>query len=105
MHKIFAVIESNDSLRRSLVEKQFIRCGFALTPSDAHKVILSSIDESITYYEPYFVASYFADSNLSNSTFERLYNFALQGRLVLLGMKKLPRGLEFMFDILTSADF
>ena len=90
--------------RTGMAAKLLVKFGFARTQGDAKKIIVfSPFDIDLT--GAYFVAAKTFNFRTSANTTQRLFEMALRGNLVLVGVKKVPPEMEFMCEIYTVSDF
>lgn len=102
--RIFLVVAPDEQQRRQMVETLAVRHGFALTRSDARKIIRSGLDEQILVEDPWFVLAATVHPRVSTQVYIHLYRIALSGRFVLIGASRVPRDMDFMFEVVTPAD-
>lgn len=103
-HKIIVCQSHSEQERQTMVAKTLVKHGFARTPSDAKKIIaFSPFDVDLP--TAYFVAAQSYDFRSSANLTQRLYEMAARGFLVVVGVKRVPREMEFICDIHTIADF
>jgi len=101
---IHLVVAPDERQRLQMVETLAVRNGFALTRSDARKIIRVSLDEQVLSDDPWFVMAATVHPRVSSRVYTHLFRIALSGRFVLLGTARVPRDMDFMFDIITPAD-
>jgi len=97
-NKIKVIISSDPDTRRKLLQKVAVECGFAMTPSDAGKLIKPSV------YECNVPGSFFVLADLHNfrqspNMNQQLYEMAARGMAVIVGVKKLPAEFEFISEV------
>jgi hypothetical protein len=103
-NKIIACQSQFEEDRLTMVSRILVRAGFARTPGDARKIIsLTPFD--IDLPSAWFVAAKTYNLRSSAITTQRLFEMALRGNLVVLGVKKIPPEMEFMCEIYTIEDF
>lgn len=96
-NKIIVAVHSEPGTREKILKRLIVERGFALTPSDAGKLIQSTIND-IDLSKAYFVIAdnfNFRDSPISQ---QRLYELAARGIAVILGTPKLQREFEFICE-------
>lgn len=102
--RIFLVVSPDERQRREAVETLAVRHGFALTRADARKIIASSLDEAVLSLDPWFVMASTVHPRVSAQVWIHLYRIALSGRFVLVGVQRVPRDLDFMFEVISPLD-
>ena len=103
-NKIIVAVSQDDRLRYNMIQQIVVRLGFALTPSDAQKIIqsdINTIDLSKSYFV--FVATY--NLRYSPMTTHRLYELSARGIAVVIGIKKLYQVHEFITVPYYPSDF
>lgn len=95
-NKIFVAISPDDQARRLIMQRLLVRLKFAVTPSDAGKLIRPSVYD-IDLNDAYFVcADNFNFRECGEITRQRLYEMAARGMAVIVGVRRLPREFEFI---------
>lgn len=102
--KINVVFCSDPARRRLLVAALAVRLGFALTRSDARKIIVPVVDEGILASDPYFVLADYLDFRHGPELFERLYSLSLSGIAVVVGASYLPEKYRFLCEVWYESD-
>jgi hypothetical protein len=102
--QILIVVAADERQRRDTVELYAVRNGFALTRSDARKIISPGLDEQILSQDPWFVMATTVHPRVSTQVWIHLFRIALSGRFVLVGAQRIPKGLDFMFQVITPFD-
>jgi hypothetical protein len=103
-NKIIACQSQFEEDRLTMVAKTLVRAGFARTPGDARKIIsLTPFDVDLP--TAYFVAAKNYNLRSSPITTQRLFEMAIRGNLVVIGVKRIPPEMEFMCEICTIDDF
>ncbi|MCL2328324.1 MAG: hypothetical protein FWC39_07400 [Bacteroidetes bacterium] len=102
-NKIIVCLSPNESERSTMIAKLLVRLGFARTAGDAKKIIaFSAFDVDLP--AAYFVAAQSFNFRSSAHITQRLYEMAVRGNLVIVGVKKMPPEMEFMCEIFTVTD-
>ncbi len=93
--KIQVVVSPDPAERRRMLTQLAVRAGFARIPSDAAKLLSSDIYD-IDLQTAYFVMC--PDYNFRGATLtnQRLYELAVRGLFVAVGVKIIPREYEFL---------
>jgi len=96
-NKIIVAVCPDADVRRQLLQKITVECGFALTRGDAGKLIKP------TPYECNVPGAYFLLADLHNfrtspGMNQQLYEMAARGMAVIVGVKKLPAEYEFICE-------
>lgn len=94
-NKVITIVATNAKHRVKLIQRTLVQLNFALTPSDADKLIQSSIydiDLSLAYY----VCADNFNFRESPITTQRLYEMAARGMAVIVGVRRLQKEYEFM---------
>ena len=102
-NKILVAVSPDADTREKMLRRIAVSLGFAMTPSDAAKIIQRDI-YSIDIGNSYFIlcSNYtFRGSVLTN---QRLYEMAARGMAVVLGVKSLPREYEFICQAYYPSD-
>jgi len=95
-NKIIVAVSPDDKARRLIIQRLLVRLKFAVTPSDAGKLIRPSVHD-IDLSEAYFVcADNFNFRDCGEITRQRLYEMAARGMAVIVGARRLPREYEFI---------
>ena len=81
-----------------------VRLGFARTKSDARKIIVPAVDDSVMAGDPYFVLADFLDFRHDPDLVIRLYQFALSGLAVIVGTSYLPEKYRFLCEVWYESD-
>lgn len=102
--KIIACISTDERERRSMIRQVLVDLGFALTPSDADKLIRQS-PHDYDLVNTYFIAALTANLRESALTTHRLYEMAAQGIAVVVGLKRLHKEHEFICEAYYPTDF
>jgi len=96
-NKIIVAVSSDPVIRKKILQKLAVECGFALTPGDAGKLIKP------TPYEcnvpgAFFVLCHLHNFRQSPAINQQLYEMAARGMAVIVGSKKLPAEVEFITE-------
>ena len=102
-NKIKVVISSDLEERRRCLAKLAAAEGFALTPSDAKKIISSDIVPEDTA-ERYFILCDTYSFHGSDYLNQRLYEMAARGMFVAVGVRSLPRQYHFLAETYLPMD-
>ncbi len=102
-YKIHVVIAPTIQEREQLIARLAVRLGFAMTASDAMKIIKKDI-YSIDIPTTYFVLCSSYNFRGAVLTTQRLYELAARGICVILGAKSLPREYEFIAQTFYPGD-
>ena len=102
--KIHVVVSPDPAERRRMLTQLAVRAGFARIPSDAAKLLANDI-YSIDLHTAYFVMC--PDYNFRGATLtnQRLYELAVRGIFVAVGVKHIPREYEFLCISYHPEDF
>lgn len=103
-NKIYVVEAVDDDLRQRALARLAVEHGFARIPSDAIKIISSSMDD-IDLRTAYFVLANHYNFRGAVTTNQRLYELAARGLFVAVGVKKLPREYEFLCEVYHAEDY
>ena len=96
-NKIIVAVHSDPVQRSAILRRLIVEKGFALTPSDAGKLIQPSIYD-INPDEVYFVIADNYKFRESPIMQQRLYELAARGIAVILGTRKLQAEFEFICE-------
>ncbi|NDV45819.1 hypothetical protein D0T49_01980 [Paludibacter sp. 221] len=100
-NKIMVIISQDERIRRQMLQRLAVKLGFAITAGDANKIIKQSpFDYDLT--TAYFILAETHDFRKHPQTTQRLYEMAVQGIAVVVGVKKLPPEYEFICEIYTE---
>lgn len=102
-NKIKACVSTDPETRAQMVRKLVVQLGFAMTPSDAGKIIRKS-PHDFDMHSAYFVFAENYNLRESNLTTQRLYELAATGTAVVIGVRKLPADLEFLCEAYSPHD-
>lgn len=102
-YKIHVVIASTIQEREQLISRLAVRLGFAMTASDAMKIIKKDI-YSIDISTAYFVLCSSYNFRGSVITTQRLYELAARGICIVVGVKSLPREYELIAQTFYPGD-
>lgn len=103
-NKIIIAVDADSVERAALIKRIVVELGFALTPSDAAKIIKQDI-YSIDLSKAYFVICDNYSFRDSVITTQRLYELAARGIAVVIGVRNIPRNYEFICQAFHSSDF
>lgn len=103
-NKIIVAVSPDATVRASMLKQLAIRLGFALTKSDASKIIRSDIYQ-IDLSLAYFVLCDNVSLRGSTATTQRLYEMAARGIAVVIGCKAIPREFDFICETFYPSDF
>ncbi len=92
---IYCCIHDSPTIRRKMIAVQATRMGLAAVPSDALKIVRHEL------YDADLQSDYillFDTVNLASASWivQTLYRRALMGAPVVIGTKRIPKGMEFM---------
>ena len=96
-NKIIVAVHSDPEVRLKILKRLIVECGFALTPSDAAKLIRASVYD-IDLTKAYFVIADNYNLRDSPNTRHRLYEMAARGFAVIIGIPKLQAEFEFICE-------
>jgi hypothetical protein len=96
-NKLIVAVHQDPTTRNKILKRLIVERGFALTPSDAEKLIKPSIGD-IDLAHAYFVIADNYKFRESPITQQRFYEMAARGIAVILGTIKLQREFEFMCE-------
>lgn len=97
-NKIIVALCPDDELREKMVRKLAIRLGFARNETDAKRIIkINALDYDLP--NTYFVLASNYSLRRSPETTQRLYQMALSGMAVVVGVKRIYPEHEFMCEI------
>lgn len=96
-NKLIVAVHHDQVVRIRILKRLIIERGFALTPSDAEKLIRTNVMD-IDLSEAYFVIADNYKFRESPITQQRLYEMAARGIAVILGTIKLQREFEFICE-------
>jgi len=102
-NKIIVCVCSDDHERRQMVQRVAIKLGFALTMSDANKVVRHT-PRDFDLSESYFIIAASYNLNESPHTTHQLYRLAIQGVAVVVGVKRLQPLFEPMCYVYYQGD-
>lgn len=100
-NKIIAVVCPDDKRREELVAGVAVKLGFARTPSDAAKIIRTSVHD-YELADAYFVLAKIHNLRESPITTQRLFELAARGVAVVVGVKRLPPEFEVFCEAVYS---
>lgn len=103
-NKIMVAVSPDATVRAAMLRQLAIRTGFAMTRSDAAKIIRSDIYQ-IDLSVAYFVLCDGVNLRSSPAITQRLYEMAARGMAVIVGCKAIPRDLEFICEAFYPSDF
>jgi hypothetical protein len=103
-NRLIVCLSSFEEDRVTMMAALLVRAGFARTPGDARKIIVPSPFD-VDLPGAFFVAAKTCNLRSSPATTHRLFEMALRGNFVLLGVRKIPPEMEFMCEIYTIDDF
>lgn len=96
-NKLIVAVHPDHDIRNKILKRLIIERGFALTPTDAGKLIKATVSD-IELSGAYFVIADNYRFRESPITQQRLYQMAARGIAVILGATKLPREYEFICE-------
>lgn len=96
-NKIIVAVHSDPEVRIKILKRLIVERGFALTPSDAGKLIKQSVYD-IDLTSAYFVIADNYNFRDGAITRHRLYELAARGIAVILGTPKLQQLYEFICE-------
>lgn len=88
-NKIMVAVSADKEARTRLLRRMAVDAGFALTPSDAGKLIRPSVHD-IDLSRAYFVLADLYSFRESPITTQRLFELAARGIAVMVGTRRLP---------------
>ena len=94
-NKLIVAVHQDRLARDKILRRIVVELGFALTPSDAGKLIRTNVFD-IDLTEAYFVIADNYNFRESPLTQQRLYELAARGIAVILGTPKLQKEFEFI---------
>jgi hypothetical protein len=95
--KIIVAVEPDDQLRRRILQRIIVDCGFAIILSDADKLIKPTVYDMEPLSDSYFIFAHTHNFRQGGShTNQQLYEMAVSGIAVIIGVKKLPPEFEFI---------
>lgn len=92
-NKIMVAVSADKETRTRLLRRMAVDAGFALTPSDAGKLIRPSVHD-IDLSRAYFVLADLYSFRESPITTQRLFEMAARGIAVMVGTRRLPPEFE-----------
>lgn len=96
-NKLIVAVHHDPVTRNRILKRLIVERGFALTPSDAGKLIKANVSD-IDLTQAYFVIADNYKFRESPITQQRLYELAARGIAVILGTTKLQREYEFICE-------
>jgi len=90
-------ISPDGDTRRKIIQKLIMKCGFAITPGDAMKLIKPTAYDC-NPVDAFFVVADMHDFRTSTVMNQQLYEMAAKGMAVIVGVKKLPAQFEFICE-------
>lgn len=96
-NKIIVAVHSDQDTRTKILQRLIVERGFALIPSDASKLIQSSVYD-VDLSKAYFVIADNFNFRESEITRQRLYELAARGIAVIIGTPKLQAEFEFICE-------
>lgn len=103
-NKIIVAVSGDDKERLSMVRRIVVDLGFALTASDASKIIKAT-PHDLDLVNAYFVLAGTYNLRESPITTHRLYELAARGIAVVIGVKRLYPEHEFICKPYYPLDF
>lgn len=103
-NKLMLAVSADPDERSALVRRLAIECGFALTPSDAAKIITQNIYD-IDISKAFFIIADNYNFRGGVITTQRLYELAARGICVILGVRSIPREYQFICSAFYPSDF
>ncbi|MBD9177931.1 MAG: hypothetical protein EGP82_01945 [Odoribacter splanchnicus] len=103
-NKIIVAVAADPDTRKAMLKRIIIDLGFAITPSDAGKLIKPT-PHDINLSTAYFVFAELYAFKDSNITTQRLYELAARGFAVVIGTKKIPPEYEFLCTVYYAENF
>ena len=97
-NKIKVIVSPDPDIRRKLLQKVALECGFALTQGDAGKLIKPSVYEC-NIPDAFYVLADLHNFRVSSYMNQQLYEMAARGMAVIVGVKKLPAEFEFICEV------
>lgn len=96
-NKIIVAVNSDPKIREKILKRLIVERGFAITPSDAGKLIKPTVND-VDLIKAYFVIADNYNFRDSPITRQRLYELAARGIAVILGTRKLQAEFEFICE-------
>ncbi len=96
-NKIITIVASNPQQRIKLIQRTLVRLNFALTGTDADKLIKPDVYD-IDLLSAYYVCADNFNFRESPITTQRLYEMAARGICVIVGVRKLQREYEILAE-------
>jgi hypothetical protein len=100
-NKIIVALHHDEKTRAALLQRIAVNLGFARTPSDAAKIIRTSVHD-IDLANAYFVIAGNYNFRESPITTQRLFEMAARGIAVFVSAKKLPKEFEPFCELITT---
>lgn len=97
-NKIIVALCPDDKIREKMVQKLAVRLGFARNETDAKRIIRTN-GQDYDLPDSYFVFAYNYSLRRSPETTHRLYQMALSGIAVVVGVKRVYPEHEFMCEM------
>lgn len=98
------VVSADEKERRSMIRQLLVKLGFAMTPSDADKLIRAT-PQDYDLVNSYFVVAVNYNLRETPLTTHRLYELAARGIAVIVGSKRLYPEHEFICHPYYPSDF
>lgn len=96
-NKLIVAVHPDPAIREKILKRLIAERRFALTASDAGKLISPSLAD-INLQEAYFVIADNVNLRDSPITRQRLYEMAARGMAVIIGTRKLQAEFEFICE-------
>lgn len=96
-NKIIVAVNSDQDTRSKIMKRIIVDKGFALTPSDANKLIQPTVND-IDLTKAYFVIADNYNFRDNPITRQRLYELAARGIAVIVGVRQLQQEFEFICE-------
>lgn len=95
LNKIYVCISHSEAERHRLVRETIVRLGFALIPSDASKLMRTSVHDFSREHYFIFAAFYkFDETGMNRTLVERAHS----GQAVVIGANRVPKELELFCE-------
>lgn len=96
-NKIITIVATNPQQRIKLIQRTLVQLNFALTNTDADKLIKNDVYD-IDLLTAYYVCVDNFNFRQSPITTQRLYEMAARGICVIVGVKRLQKEFEIMCE-------
>ena len=103
-NKIMVVVSGEEKTRLQMIKRLAIDLGFAITVTDAGKIIKAT-PHDFDLSQAYFVLAGTYNFRESPATTQKLYELAARGICVIVGVKKMYPEFEFICSQYYPSDF